>query len=216
MARRQEHSDQLTRPRATTRAQSDGDSRESPSPSHRWLHSAMIFGIGGCVLSSASGWYPDPDVPGQLRYFDGSAWTTHTAPVKQPLPQSPKRRARWPLIWLGIGTGAVLILGLILALAAFFGSQVTSGITTCEEAEQDAIRISAENLGGSGAPLLVAVQGLRVIQDLQPVSDLPSSGYAPVLTCTGVGTWSDGSEAPVDLLVTVDARGRYFVEYRPR
>lgn len=26
------------------------------------------------------GWFPDPQAPGQLRYWSGSAWTEHTAP----------------------------------------------------------------------------------------------------------------------------------------
>ena len=26
------------------------------------------------------GWYPDPQVPHQLRYWDGAAWTAHVAP----------------------------------------------------------------------------------------------------------------------------------------
>ena len=25
-------------------------------------------------------WYPDPNSPGTLRYWDGQAWTEHTAP----------------------------------------------------------------------------------------------------------------------------------------
>jgi hypothetical protein len=29
----------------------------------------------------AAGWYPDPDAPQQLRYWDGSAWTEHTSPA---------------------------------------------------------------------------------------------------------------------------------------
>jgi uncharacterized RDD family membrane protein YckC len=29
---------------------------------------------------TAAGWYDDPDVPEQLRYFDGVVWTTHTTP----------------------------------------------------------------------------------------------------------------------------------------
>jgi hypothetical protein len=29
------------------------------------------------------GWYPDPSTPGQQRYWDGQAWTDHTAPLAQ-------------------------------------------------------------------------------------------------------------------------------------
>jgi hypothetical protein len=29
----------------------------------------------------AAGWYPDQNVPGQLRYFDGQRWTDQTAHV---------------------------------------------------------------------------------------------------------------------------------------
>lgn len=28
----------------------------------------------------AAGWYPDPQQPGQQRYWDGNAWTEHRAP----------------------------------------------------------------------------------------------------------------------------------------
>jgi hypothetical protein len=28
---------------------------------------------------AASGWYPDPYVPGTMRYWDGAAWSEHTA-----------------------------------------------------------------------------------------------------------------------------------------
>lgn len=36
----------------------------------------------------AAGWYDDPQQPGHLRYWDGSAWTSHTRP-KDPLPAAP-------------------------------------------------------------------------------------------------------------------------------
>jgi Protein of unknown function (DUF2510) len=35
-------------------------------------------------LPPPSGWYPDPAGPG-LRWWDGSAWTAHTAPIGQRL-----------------------------------------------------------------------------------------------------------------------------------
>ena len=33
--------------------------------------------------SPPAGWYADPGAPGQLRYWDGSGWTVHTAPDPQ-------------------------------------------------------------------------------------------------------------------------------------
>jgi Domain of unknown function (DUF4041)/Protein of unknown function (DUF2510)/Meiotically up-regulated gene 113 len=33
-------------------------------------------------------WYPDPEYPGQLRYWDGRQWTEHRAPMQQPAPSS--------------------------------------------------------------------------------------------------------------------------------
>lgn len=33
-----------------------------------------------------SGWYPDSQVPGQLRFWDGARWTEHTAPAAGPVP----------------------------------------------------------------------------------------------------------------------------------
>ena len=35
------------------------------------------------------GWYPDPHVPGVLRYFDGERWTQHTLAAPDPTPDVP-------------------------------------------------------------------------------------------------------------------------------
>src|SRR4051794_2337480 len=31
----------------------------------------------------APGWYPDPQTEGQIRYWDGNAWTEHVQPASQ-------------------------------------------------------------------------------------------------------------------------------------
>ncbi len=35
------------------------------------------------------GWYPDPHVPGVLRYFDGERWTPHTLAAPSPTSDLP-------------------------------------------------------------------------------------------------------------------------------
>lgn len=40
------------------------------------------------MSTPAAGWYADPEDAANLRYWDGSAWTTHTAPGNMPPPPS--------------------------------------------------------------------------------------------------------------------------------
>lgn len=32
------------------------------------------------AIAAPAGWYPDPSMPGYVRYFDGTWWTTHVTP----------------------------------------------------------------------------------------------------------------------------------------
>lgn len=38
-----------------------------------------------------AGWYPDPSTPNQQRWWDGTAWSPHTAPLQVAAPASPLR-----------------------------------------------------------------------------------------------------------------------------
>lgn len=40
-------------------------------------------------MNPAAGWYADPAGSNQLRYWDGSSWTEHTAPPPTPAPPAP-------------------------------------------------------------------------------------------------------------------------------
>lgn len=54
-----------------------------------WHQSIVVRGITmSGVGTIPAGWYADPSVPGQQRYWDGVAWTEHTAPGA-PVPASP-------------------------------------------------------------------------------------------------------------------------------
>jgi endonuclease YncB( thermonuclease family) len=95
-----------------------------------------------------AGWYPDPDVSAQQRYWDGAAWTAHTAPVSAPpageasaygsltpppaLPPTATRKAKRSLpVWAWIVLGAVaVLLGVVMSpiLAVLFLVVLITGI----------------------------------------------------------------------------------------
>jgi hypothetical protein len=56
------------------------------------------------MSTTPAGWYPDPDAPTRLRYWDGSQWTEHFSepapepvlePVPEPVPATPTTPAGW-------------------------------------------------------------------------------------------------------------------------
>jgi hypothetical protein len=85
-------------------------------------------------MSTPAGWYPDPHVEGQQRYWDGSAWTQHHAPLAQQqttdpaawsAPTQPVDHAQraaaptgakkpfWRRTWVLVTAGSVVVLGVI-------------------------------------------------------------------------------------------------------
>jgi hypothetical protein len=91
-------------------------------------------------------WYPDPSTPGQLRFWDGAAWTAHVKPVPavpvmpaptvaQPVyPQQsqPVQYAAQPATKklanraAGVGVFGLVLAGVGILLALFLGTTATN------------------------------------------------------------------------------------------
>jgi len=58
-------------------------------------------------------WYPDPQNPIQLRYFDGNQWTQHTQPTPSTIvpaqPQPTRKEEKRKLTCPKCGSGAIII-----------------------------------------------------------------------------------------------------------
>lgn len=99
-------------------------------------------------LGTASpGWYPDPLVPGQQRYWDGSAWTGAVGaapPMAPPSAASP--------------TSSRAVIGLVLAIVSWLVCPIIAAIAALILAHSSAKEISASNGEITGAGLNTATR----------------------------------------------------------
>ena len=83
----------------------------------------------------------------------------------------------------------------------------------CTDLAADAVRFSRD-VEYPGDPLLTSVENLVLFEDERADLQVPVMGeYEFVMSCTGTGTWEDGSVAPVVLELLMDVDGMGVVTY---
>lgn len=97
--------------------------------------------------ATPAGWYPDPLLPGQQRYWDGSAWTVAVA---TPPPITPASEA--------IPTSTRAVIGLVLAILSWLACPIIAAIAALILARSSAREIAASNGRISGAGLNTATR----------------------------------------------------------
>ena len=94
--------------------------------------------------AAPAGWYPDPQNPGQQRYWDGSAWAAAAAP---PAPTAPVSA---PVA--GPPTSTNAIVGLVLAIVSWVICPIIAAIVALVLAHSSdkEIKASGGTIGGAG------------------------------------------------------------------
>ncbi len=166
--------------------------------------------------SAKADWYPDPSNPGLLRYWDGTQWTSHTAPAQGHVggPTAPKKKLSGGWI-AAIVVGAVLVVGIpvILILTAVavpvYESQQAKASDTAARADVATlgIEVNVWYVDHTGAPPTIEESGGHYFMDgvdVGPVSEGVSLGG---ISGTSEADWCVWVENP-------DGDLRYF-QYSP-
>lgn len=122
------------------------------------------------------GWYPDPQRPGQQRWWDGHQWTEHLAPLAPtpgPGPSTPpwSTRPRLPYASFGQRAGAAVIDGLILTIPAviaiglailLIGGIATTSFSSLDDVAADGAGVGI-SLGFTGGLIVLLLVGQLVL-----------------------------------------------------
>lgn len=99
------------------------------------------------LSATPAGWYPDPFVPGQQRYWDGSAWTVAIAAAPPMAPQA-----------VATPTSNKAVIGLVLGIVSWVVCPIIAAIAALVLAHSSDKEISASNGRITGAGLNTATR----------------------------------------------------------
>jgi Protein of unknown function (DUF2510) len=130
-----------------------------------------MYGTGS---TSSPGWFPDPQVPGQMRYWDGAVWTANTSPAAAPVPvsggpvaqswvaESPdvtliRRIATYERVsgWFWIALGVLQTLSLFLIIAGVWN--IVAGVSRLKMAPRVERREASVPPSFEGLAMLIVV-----------------------------------------------------------
>jgi hypothetical protein len=137
------------------------------------------------------GWYPDSQVPGQQRYWDGTQWTDHTAPAAptaptvfngQPAPNpgfgatadQPAKKNWFLRHKIVSGVLAVVIIAIIAAAAGSGGGD--------SDDTSDSAKDSSTSAASEPSPSDDAAESAEPEPEPEPESDSPEPADEPELT----------------------------------
>jgi Protein of unknown function (DUF2510) len=105
------------------------------------------------TLSAAPGWYPDPHVPAQLRWYDGTVWTVHVAHAGY-APAAPDPALKWlvPVNRSGLAIAAGYV-GLASILLVFAPLAILLGVLALADLR------TKPGVGGRGRAWFAIVSG---------------------------------------------------------
>ena len=155
------------------------------------------------------GWYPDPQVPGTERWWDGNAWTEHTQAIAQPAPAPsapPPAPAPAPQFAPAAASGAspsladttnkksggfpiVLLVGLVGAVVlAVIGGAVLLFLSTSDDTEtvstSTTVVAEDDNDENSSDDSSESDDGVTTTEGSQPATTIDLAGADGVLSCT--------------------------------
>ncbi len=109
--------------------------------------------------SAAPGWYPDPQNPGQQRYWDGTTWSAATPPPQGPSPAAAPSAPSpvgspppAPMPGAQPPTSNNAIVGLVLAIGSWFICPIIAAVAALFFARSSSKEIEASGgaIGGAG------------------------------------------------------------------